>query len=199
MGGNLEPELDPSLPPFLDGQGPGPSCRSAAILYVENKPVYLLGTSTGLYATKNLDGDSTIWVQQGTQTIGNAIVDMIDVRQSDGFVALGTHGSGVYTAFINSLDQIVGYEDITPKASVTEISVYPNPARSQVSFRGFETTQFPMALTVYDHQGKVVLMQENLTSSQLNSISIAALSNGFYSFTLRGNNHSYTGRFIVGK
>ncbi|MFC1556262.1 hypothetical protein ACFL67_04180, partial [candidate division KSB1 bacterium] len=94
ISGNLEASSD--------GSGSGPSVRWAEILPRDAVTVYLVGTSTGLYSTIDLDGTSTAWEQEGSSTIGNVVVDMIDARQTDGLVAIGTHGGGVYTANITS-------------------------------------------------------------------------------------------------
>jgi hypothetical protein len=83
-----------------DGSGAGPSVRWVTTLYVGDQPVYFAGTSVGLFSTTALDGMNTVWVQEGAATIGNVVVDMIDVRQSDGYVAVGTHGNGIYTATV---------------------------------------------------------------------------------------------------
>jgi hypothetical protein len=95
VAGNLEE--------FPNGSGDGPSVRWVAILYVENHPVYFAGTSVGLFSTSALDGMSTVWVKEGGTAIGNIVVDMIDVRQSDGYVAVGTHGNGVFTTAVTAL------------------------------------------------------------------------------------------------
>jgi hypothetical protein len=82
------------------GSGRGPACLWLNILPVGGKNIYLAGTSTGLYSTASLDGLYTVWQQEGAETIGNTVVKMVDVRESDGFVAVATHGNGVFTANI---------------------------------------------------------------------------------------------------
>lgn len=80
------------------GAGNGPSVSWVAMLPVNGLTTWFAGTTTGLYSTTFLDGDETIWRQEGATSIGNVVVDMIAVRESDGFVAVGTHGRGVFTA-----------------------------------------------------------------------------------------------------
>jgi hypothetical protein len=98
-GGHWKPVAG-NLEENPDGSGDGPSLRWVSILYVHDQPVYFAGTSVGLFSTTQLDCTSTTWVQEGAETIGNVVVDMIDVRQSDGFVVVGTHGNGVYSASV---------------------------------------------------------------------------------------------------
>ena len=79
VGGNLEPEPEFQGAPswFNDG----PSVRYAAIMPVGDETVFWLGTSVGLYATRTLVGENTTWIKQGSETIGNAVVEMIDYRE----------------------------------------------------------------------------------------------------------------------
>ncbi|MBZ5589456.1 MAG: hypothetical protein LAO05_12920 [Acidobacteriia bacterium] len=95
VAGNLEEHSD--------GSGDGPSVRWVSVLYVQNKPVYFAATSVGLFSTTKLAGPDTRWVQEGASTLGNIVVDMVDVRQSDGYVAVGTQGNGVYTTNVSEL------------------------------------------------------------------------------------------------
>lgn len=95
VAGNLEERPD--------GSGNGPSVRWVETLYVQNRPVYFAGTSVGLFSTTRLEGMDTRWVLEGARTIGNVVIDMIDVRQADGLVAVGSHGNGVYTTRVTEL------------------------------------------------------------------------------------------------
>lgn len=74
----------------------GPSVRSAAIIPGETGTIYLLGTSTGVYSTTNLDGTNTQWIQEGSNSIGFTVTEFLASRNSDGTVAAGTHGRGIF-------------------------------------------------------------------------------------------------------
>lgn len=83
---------------------PGPSVRTAAIAPADNGMVYVVGTSTGLYATSTLQGRSTRWELEAAGRIGNTIVVDLASRPSDGRVVAATHGRGLFTgstSFIN--------------------------------------------------------------------------------------------------
>ncbi|HZV11958.1 MAG TPA: sialidase family protein, partial [Candidatus Kapabacteria bacterium] len=100
VGGNLEQNPD--------GTGDGPSCRWATILHRGSDTLYLVGTSTGLYSTTTLDNfseanPSVTWVQEGATSIGNVIVDMVDARQSDGYITVATWGNGMFSTFIPTI------------------------------------------------------------------------------------------------
>ena len=95
-------DVSGSLEENTDGSGNGPSVRWAEMGVISSSSTqYFVGTSTGLYSTTTLNGTSTTWTQEGSSTIGNVVVDMIDIRDSDGYVAIGTHGNGFYTSTLN--------------------------------------------------------------------------------------------------
>ena len=117
-GGTTWTPVAGNLEEFPDGSGNGPSVRWITVLYVQNKPIYFAATSAGLFSTTRFNGIYTAWIQEGTNTIGNVPVDMVDVRQSDGFVVIGTMGNGVYTTHVT---------DISTPVQVT-LNATSNPA-----------------------------------------------------------------------
>ena len=120
VAGNLEQ--------FATGLGDGPSVRWVSILPVKDGVVYLAATSAGFYATDTLQGLNTVWVQQATGEIGNMVCDMFDVRESDGTVALATHGNGILTANIAEKSAILGVKT-WEKQKLGTWMVSPNPAK----------------------------------------------------------------------
>jgi hypothetical protein len=54
-----------------------------------------------LYKTKTLNGASTAWVKVKSDIIGSVIVNDIDVNPSDGKIAVGTHGRGIFAGSSN--------------------------------------------------------------------------------------------------
>lgn len=72
------------------------SLRSASMIPAEGGTVYVVGTSTGIYSTQLLDGTSTDWGQEGENELGFSVVEQIASRLSNGDVAAGTHGRGMF-------------------------------------------------------------------------------------------------------
>ncbi len=120
VAGNLEQ--------YATGLGDGPSVRWVSILPVKDGVVYLAATSAGFYATDTLQGLNTVWVQQATGEIGNMVCDMFDVRESDGTVALATHGNGILSAKIAEKSAILGVKT-WEKQKLGTWMVSPNPAK----------------------------------------------------------------------
>ncbi|MCX6258155.1 MAG: T9SS type A sorting domain-containing protein [Bacteroidia bacterium] len=120
VGGNLEENPD--------GSGNGPSVRCTKMLNYQGNMVYFAGTSCGLFSTTQLTGESTVWVKEGSASIGNVIIDMIDTRQTDGFVAIGTHGNGVYSSYYNPSS---GISEPTDNYSLIVGNIFPNPVQDE--------------------------------------------------------------------
>ena len=132
-GGHWTPVAG-NLEEHPDGSGDGPSVRWVSVLYVQDQPVYFAGTSVGLFSTTKLDSMNTVWVQEGAESIGNVVVDMIDVRQSDGYVVVGTHGNGVYSATVTEIPSSVRAA-AGPPVNWELSPVYPNPFNSEATIR----------------------------------------------------------------
>lgn len=152
-GGTSWTDISGNLEEKPDGSGAGPSCRWVEIVHTTNGPLYLVGTSVGLYSTTVLDGGNTTWVQEGSTSIGNAIVTMIRARQSDGFVAVATHGYGVFTSSV-LVATSVG-ETSTPEALYLEQN-YPNPCSRKTTLRFAVPKAAQVSLALYNALGDVV-------------------------------------------
>ncbi len=101
-GGTSWESISGNLEENVDGTGNGPSVRWIEMLKMQGEdPIYFVGTSTGLYSTTTLSGNSTAWVQEGADIIGNVVVTMVRTRD-DGIVAVGTHGNGIYSTTYSS-------------------------------------------------------------------------------------------------
>ena len=144
VGGNLEE--------FPDGTGNGPSIRCTKLLTYQDKKIIFAGTTVGLFSTTSLDGENTVWTQEGPESIGTIMIDMIDARSSDGFTAIATHGNGIYSTFFN------------PAASVSEshqnqelvIKNFPNPFKSQTTLNYQIKQAGNVNLSLYDMNGGLI-------------------------------------------
>lgn len=125
-GGLTWANISGNLEENANGSGSGPSCRWAAVMTLANgNKCWFIGTSTGLFASDTLNGAQTRWIRQSPNGIGNTIVSMIDARQQDYYLAVATHGNGVYSANIASAWQITSTPENPNEA--LRFSVYPNP------------------------------------------------------------------------
>ncbi len=153
-GGNTWTDVGGNLEENPDGSGAGPSCNWAEIAHTPGSGmVFLVGTSVGLFSTQALNGASTMWVREGITSIGMSDVRMIRVRQSDGFIAIATHGGGIFTGTISSVTSV---SEGTPEVLYLEQN-HPNPCNDKTSV-GYAVPQDQyISIKMYDALGAVVL------------------------------------------
>jgi Secretion system C-terminal sorting domain len=114
---------------------------------------YFAGTSSGLFSTERLNGANTRWVREGASTLGMADVRMIDVRPNDGFVAVATHGRGLFSSYLPT--QTRRYDIATPRLTVGQS--FPNPAsRADVTIPMFLPRSTRITLTLWNALGQAV-------------------------------------------
>ena len=116
----------------------------------------MVGTSIGLFATTSLNDTNTVWVQQGANTIGAGVVDMIDYRATDGLVVVATHSNGIYSSYVNSVGDITGVKDLAVTTQGFNFTNYPNPFRTQTTIRFDLPESSHVRIQVLDQMGRLV-------------------------------------------
>lgn len=134
----------------------GPSVRSATIIPGEEGTIYILGTSTGVYSTTGLSGAATQWVQEASGSIGFAVTEYITSRTSDGTVAAGTHGRGIFKGDFQGDLAAIPFITVDPASAragveititATNFSFSTSPEENQVTFNGVPATVVEAAPT----------------------------------------------------
>lgn len=176
------------------GTGNGPSLRWASILPVNGGTIYLIGSSTGLYATDLINGLSTTWVQQGVNTIGRSVVNMITTRPSDGLVVVATHGNGLYSTNITSVSDITSIKENDLSAG---LEVYPNPVGRELHLRFSEELQNrDWKAMVTDETGRLVIDVGTLNAQAVTDIAVQHLKSGAYYIILENGGERVSRAFI---
>ncbi|MBP7514318.1 MAG: T9SS type A sorting domain-containing protein [Flavobacteriales bacterium] len=159
VSGNIEENAD--------GSGNGPAVFWATIYptYDGANNRYFIGTSTGLYSTALLDGDNTVWEQEGADLIGNVPINMMAARGSDGLVAVGTHGSGVFTAHLPAAP--IG---ISEAGALSTSHAWPNPTTDLVNITYYLPNAGEVDALVYDLNGRAVFRRKLGTRPAGNSL-----------------------------
>ena len=190
VSGNLEENVD--------GSGAGPSIRWVKSLNYEEGTVYFAGTSIGLFSTTIINGEETIWKQESPDQIGSIMVDMIDARESDGFVAIATQGNGMYSTYF---DPSLSVSEL-PNNPRVKLKNFPNPFQNQTTIE-YELSQTGnVSLSLMDVNGKLVKhifsgqQQKGIHSFQLNAY---GLSPGVYLLDLKLNNSRSYHKIIIEK
>jgi hypothetical protein len=165
---------------------PGPSMEWAEILNFEGKKYYFLATHIGVFMTHTLDGENTEWTHMGTDVIGYALALMVQARESDGKIVVGTHGRGFFAGYLTEPSTTSTEENIQ---TAYDLHVFPNPVDNEVGL--FFTLEEPgnLSVDVYDLQGKLLSQKASNRYTkgehQVN-ISVRDLPSGLYLVGLRG-------------
>jgi hypothetical protein len=165
------------------GSGNGPSLRWVSVMPVGSETLYFLGTSVGLFATSQLDSTATQWIQVGVETIGNTVVDMVVTRETDGLVLVATHGRGLFSAHVTSV------EDIIP-AGINENSnadlharIFPNPTDEKSVLSLSLPWSGKVVIELYDKSGRFIksIARQYMTAGKNQTeVSASDLSAGIY-------------------
>ncbi len=198
-GGSTWAKCAGNLEQNLNGTGSGPSIRWVSILPVGDGKVYLAATSTGLYATDNLN-DSTVWVQQGINTIGNAVCDMIETRISDGLVVIATHANGIYSTTITSVNDIVTVNDIVAAKTDLQLFNYPNPVSQSSTIEFLLNKKSSVNLQIWDECGRLIetLVNETMREGKHTvNFDKKNLKAGIYYYCLTAENKRKTNKMVI--
>ncbi|MFC1492430.1 T9SS type A sorting domain-containing protein [candidate division KSB1 bacterium] len=195
VSGNLEENSD--------GSGSGPSVKWITILRENGSNTYFAGTSTGLYSTAELDGMDTEWSQEGSNTIGNVIVEMVISRETDGEVVVATHGNGIY-----SRDFTTGIEEndrrVTPDGFEL-MQNYPNPFNPSTTISFKLLSPSDVSLKIYNISGQLVktLISKKMSSGQhvikwngKNDLGMK-VGSGLYIYSLKAGTFSSTRKMVI--
>jgi hypothetical protein len=153
-GGSSWTDVSGNLEEQPNGAGNGPSVRWVAMLPDSAAYYYFVGTSTGLYSSRSLQGGSTVWVHEGTNSIGYPVVDMIGVRESDGYVAVGTHGRGVFTSTVPIVPPPPENRPVPSSFAVSEN--FPNPFNAGTNVTLTIEKSGHVRVDVFDMSGSLV-------------------------------------------
>jgi hypothetical protein len=155
-GGESYIDVSGNLEEFPDGSGNGPSVRWADIIPLSgNQELILVGTSTGLWSTNNLDGANTLWQQEGASTIGNSIVTMLKSRLRDGRVFVATHGNGIFESTVSGTEEIPRSIELEGETIVMD-APGPNPFTDQITFHYNIPETGTVRIRIFDLNGSLI-------------------------------------------
>ena len=195
-GGTTWYDASGNLEQNPDGSGDGPSVRWVTIVHQNGEELYLCGTSVGLFSTTNISGPNVTWNPEGVETIGRAIVENIDARQSDGFVAIATQGSGVYTTHVTASPSEVG----SNSAKQFAFNISPNPSTGKVTALFTLPASVQIKWTVVDVSGRTVLSPnaaEFPAGPSTYTMDCSRLTTGTYFVQLQAGDAIETRRLVI--
>ena len=159
------------------------SIRSAAIADVNGVVTYFVGTARGLYRSDN--PETTDWQLEAPSELGLALISSLSYRASDGHLLIGTHGNGMYEAIPSQT------LEISKKDEVALITLYPNPALSEISIKGPNIRPSETSYQIFNLKGQLVSQGYSIE----NPIPVETLSSGLYFVKLATESSSMTLKF----
>ncbi|MCB9226297.1 MAG: T9SS type A sorting domain-containing protein [Chitinophagales bacterium] len=148
-GGTTWENVSGNLEEFIDGSGSGPSVNWVHIYQDNTDTLYFAGTTSGLYITDALNGDSTIWQREALNVIGNVPVAMITSRPYDKNIVVATHGNGVFSTKVVD----VNIRDVQKENDYAVSFPYPNPASDRISLKFYLNNKSQVKAEVYNTLG----------------------------------------------
>lgn len=180
VSGNLEENED--------GTGSGPACNVVKIIRDPNNlPVYLVGTTIGLFSTTGLPGEATMWNREAVNEIGNCSVRDIDYRASDGLLLIGTHGCGSFSTEIGAVASV-------PTIDNDQLSLYPNPASDRVSYQ-FQNETNICQIVLWNIQGRRVMEWNNPIAN--GTLDLQSIEPGTYFIDFMTNETSLRKKLLI--
>lgn len=184
-GASAWKDISDNLEGGQDTLGWGPSVRSCRFYThpLNGKRFVLAGTSGGLFAREILAADMTPWTWIAASTIGNAMVESIDIRHADGRIIVGTQGAGVYESVL--IDDTNGVD--TNLVQLLEFDdPYPNPVAEACFLRYRIPDAGQVRIRLFDALGgRVMTLADGMENAgahviELDRSQFGAISQGAY-------------------
>ena len=186
ISGNLEGTRTPGIPAGFDYLNNGPSCRVGKIIPIQNSTLYLIGTSVGLFKTETLDSMNTKWLPMSSDYLQNNVISDIKYRTLDSSLWVSTFGGGIYKTYLTSNGFAANVNMSNEKE--TDIKVYPNPARNQITIETKTAFENNNSYAFYDGSGKIIKQGTLQHSTQ--TININQLPRGAYVLIIEQSGNS---------
>ncbi|WP_299712333.1 T9SS type A sorting domain-containing protein [uncultured Tenacibaculum sp.] len=184
ISGNLEERPD--------GSGNGPSVRSTAFLgskenqYSRNQKIFA-ATSTGLYYTDYLNGRNTVWRKENN-AIGTAVTDEV-VTRKDGFIAVASHGNGLFSARFPITANPLPEATLTNEFLIDNVNLPANSPDTEIDITGLfvQSAGLPVAIELSNTNpelvtatldGNILTLSYTPEATGVASIGFVATSNG---------------------
>ena len=183
---------------LVEGNISDASFRSCAIAVTASGVDYYVGTSIGLFSTRTMNGNGTVWNLEGSAPMRGSIIADLVLRPSDNLLAVGTHGNGLFYTFIPSVPTSVNNYIVNDKRFIT--SVYPTVATDVLRYQtGTITGIRSVTVRITNLSGQTLLQQTN--SYQPGALNIGQLPAGNYILEIISDNRTYKHiqQFVKGK
>ena len=194
-GGQSWEKIAGNLEDTNTGSGNGPSCRTALIIPFDNDTLYLVGTTVGLFGTRDLDGVNTVWQQIGFEEFGSTIVEDLSFRSSDNLLVVATYGNGVYQINLSSPNILLSDNNLL--SDEIEFNIFPNPSTDFINLSFKSNSDYRWVM--YNELGSIVNQSRTKKSNgkTVELINTSDLKSGIYFMSIIIDGNAITKEFLI--
>jgi hypothetical protein len=171
-----------------------PSVRSCAIVTKNSGVEYYVGTSVGIFSTTTINSSSTQWVRENAGALSTAIVQSMAYRWKDNTLIAGTHGNGMFAAYIGDAVDIpnvpTGVNDPVRNDKNFIKSAFPTLTTDFLNYQiGNMFTVRRLRIQVTSMGGQLLYDRE--TGYENGTLDVRPLPRGSYILTITSNDRKY--------
>jgi hypothetical protein len=168
-----------------------PSVRSCAVVAKNSGVEYYVGTSSGLFSTTSVNGAGTVWAREIGGPMTTAIVNSLAYRWQDNVMVVGTHGNGMFAAYIGDAVTLpTGVNDPIRNDKNFIQKAFPTLASNQITFQiGNMFSIRKIRVQVTNMAGQLVYDRE--TGYQNGTVDLSLMSKGTYILSVTSNDRKY--------
>lgn len=147
-----------------------PSFSALALVWHNNgKDGLYLGMNYGIYY---IDDTFSEW-QPYSNLLPNVQVNELEINYANGMIYAGTYGRGLWASPV-----VEGTASVEENAFENAVSVYPNPANSQITI----SLQDPInaEIRIFDISGKLLMFEANAFIANKYTMDVSTLNPGVY-------------------
>ncbi|HSF45367.1 MAG TPA: T9SS type A sorting domain-containing protein, partial [Chitinophagaceae bacterium] len=179
---------------IIEGNLQLPSVRSCEIIVTRTGVEYYVGTTVGLFSTTTLNGASTVWAREDGGPGGmmnTSIVQSLTSRWKDNTMVVGTHGNGMFAAYIgNAIDMPTGVNDPIRDDKNFIVTAYPTLTNNILNFQAGTMLNIK-SIQVQIHNIGGQLMYNKASAYASGSVTVGSLPRGSYILTITSNDRKY--------
>lgn len=204
------------VPTFNSIQGNLPKMPVYASTFeVNNDGLVFIGTENGLFYTNDFTAATWVYEDAGFgnvpvfalkqqninwpsigYSIGNTYISFPGA-ENYGAIYVGTFGAGAYVS-----KDFVGFEEFEDaNHSISELSVYPNPANNKVHLAFESQKQSTVLVGIYDLSGKLVIQKEfeSQNGRSIIDLNVNNIENGSYIIMIHDGDKQLQSKLIISK
>lgn len=163
---------------------PGFSARALVWENSNNDGLYL-GMNYGVFYINNTFSE---W-QPFSNNLPNVIISELEINSADNKIYAGTYGRGLWSSDL--FDETLSVEDF----EMNTISMYPNPAKNQVSLSWNKAEQ--VTVKIYNSLGKLMFYTKKQSLLEPLNINTSQYNSGLYFVSVNSLNGVVTKKLII--